>query len=82
MLDKYDSYYWDMHRADLQLAMFERAKSLGIRFKFGTLVETVDLAIPQLTTDKGEKITGDLVIAADGEQKGLLPSLGWPGANM
>ena len=67
MLSKYKSPYWDMHRADLQLAMFERAKSLGIRFEFGTTVTDVDLAIPQLTTDKGDKITGDLVIAADGE---------------
>ncbi|CAH0024576.1 unnamed protein product [Clonostachys rhizophaga] len=66
MLDKYNSHYWDMHRADLQLAMFERAKSLGVRFKFGTLVRDVDLSIPQLTTDRDEKITGDLVIAADG----------------
>ena len=67
MLNKYKSPYWDMHRADLQLAMFERAKSLGIRFEFGTMVTDVDPAIPQLTTDKGDKITGDLVIAADGE---------------
>ncbi|KAH7160423.1 hypothetical protein B0J13DRAFT_494036 [Dactylonectria estremocensis] len=66
MLEKYGSYYWDMHRADLQLAMFDQAKSLGVRFQFGTLVANVDPAIPQLTTDKGEKITGDLVIAADG----------------
>ncbi|KAH7237940.1 hypothetical protein B0J15DRAFT_516523 [Fusarium solani] len=66
MLDKYRSPYWDMHRADLQLAMFERAKRLGVRFQFGTLVKDVDLSIPQLTTDKGDKITGDLVIAADG----------------
>ncbi|KAM6506710.1 hypothetical protein FSOLCH5_013685 [Fusarium solani] len=66
MLDKYQSPYWDMHRADLQLAMFERAKSLGIRFQFGTPVKDVDLSIPQLITDKGDKITGDLVIAADG----------------
>lgn len=67
MLEKYGSYYWDMHRADLQLAMFERAKNLGVRFQFGTLVTDVNSKIPQLTTDKGEKITGDLVIAADGE---------------
>jgi salicylate hydroxylase len=67
MLGKYKSPYWDMHRADLQLAMFERAKSLGIRFEFGTQVTDVNLAIPQLTTEKGDKITGDLVIAADGE---------------
>ncbi|KAM6529338.1 hypothetical protein FALCPG4_007477 [Fusarium falciforme] len=66
MLDKYRSPYWDMHRADLQLAMFERAKSLGVRFQFGTLVKDVDLSIPQLITDKGDKLTGDLVIAADG----------------
>ena len=63
----YGSYYWDMHRADLQLALFDRAESLGVRFRFGTLVTDVDPSIPQLITDKGERITGDLVIAADGE---------------
>ncbi|KAG5761246.1 hypothetical protein H9Q72_010647 [Fusarium xylarioides] len=66
MLSKYKSPYWDMHRADLQLAMFEQAKSLRIRFEFGITVTNLDIAILQLTTDKGDKIIGDLVIAADG----------------
>ncbi|KEZ45376.1 hypothetical protein SAPIO_CDS2207 [Scedosporium apiospermum] len=66
MLAMYGSYYWDMHRADLQLALFDRVESLGVRFQFGTLVTDVDPSIPQLITDKGERITGDLVIAADG----------------
>lgn len=67
MFQRYGSFYWDMHRADLQLAMFERAKHLGVRFQFGTLVRDVNAKIPQLITDKGEEITGDLIIAADGE---------------
>jgi len=66
MLDKYRSPYWDMHRADLQLTMYERAKTLGVRFQFGTLVKDVDLNIPMLTTEGGQMITGDLVLAADG----------------
>lgn len=74
MLEKYGSHYWDMHRADLQLAIFDQAKSLGVRFQFGILVTDVDPTIPQLTTDKGEKITGDLVIAADGKRASPLAS--------
>lgn len=66
MLDKFGSYYWDMHRADLQLAMFEQAKSLGVRFQFGTPVTDIRPEIPELTTDKGDFITGDLIVAADG----------------
>lgn len=67
MLDKFGSYYWDMHRADLQLAMYERAKALGVQFQFGVLITEVNPSIPELISDKGEKFTGDLIIAADGE---------------
>lgn len=74
MLDKYRSPYWDMHRADLQLTMYERAKTLGVRFQFGTLVKDVDLNIPMLTTEGGQMITGDLVLAADGGTLSTLPS--------
>ncbi|KAH6685501.1 hypothetical protein F5X68DRAFT_154692 [Plectosphaerella plurivora] len=66
MFKKFGSYYWDMHRADLQLAMFEQAKILGVRFHFGTLVTDIRPEIPELTTDKGDIITGDLIVAADG----------------
>ncbi|KAJ6026877.1 hypothetical protein N7460_011694 [Penicillium canescens] len=66
MFDKFGSYYWDMHRADLQLAMYERAVSLGIRFQFGVLITEINGYLPELTSDKGESFTGDLVIAADG----------------
>ncbi|KAJ5182109.1 hypothetical protein N7449_012256 [Penicillium cf. viridicatum] len=66
MLDKFGSYYWDMHRADLQLAMYERAKALGVQFQFGVLITEVNPSIPELISDKGEKFTGDLIIAADG----------------
>lgn len=68
MLDKFGSYYWDMHRADLQLAMYEQAKSLGVRFRFGTFVTDIRPAIPELVTDAGDAITGDLIVAADGKR--------------
>ncbi|KAJ5904880.1 uncharacterized protein N7473_001796, partial [Penicillium subrubescens] len=67
MLEKFGSYYWDMHRADLQLAMYERAKALGVRFQFGVLITDVNPSLPELISDKGERFTGDLIIAADGE---------------
>ncbi|PGH13603.1 hypothetical protein AJ79_03596 [Helicocarpus griseus UAMH5409] len=66
MLDKYGSFYWDIHRADLQIAMFERAKGLGVRFQFGTTVMEVISKTAEIVTDKKEIIGGDLVVAADG----------------
>lgn len=74
MRGKYGACYWDMHRADLQLAMFDRAESLGVRFRFGTTVTDVDTSVPQVTTDKGDLIRGDLVIAADGKNVPLSQS--------
>ncbi|KAB5540244.1 hypothetical protein GE09DRAFT_252781 [Coniochaeta sp. 2T2.1] len=66
MLDKYQGNFWDIHRADLQTAMYERARELGAEFRFGVLVEGHDFSLPEVTLSSGEKIGGDLIIAADG----------------
>jgi salicylate hydroxylase len=67
MLAKYKSPFWDMHRADLQIALFERAKDLGVNFKLGALVNAIDLKAPSVTLASGELIQGDLIVAANGK---------------
>ena len=75
MLAKYKSPFWDMHRADLQIALFERAEELGVNFRLGALVTKLDLETPSVTLVSGDRIEGDLVVAADGKNKSsnLLP---------
>lgn len=67
MLAKYDANYWDLHRADLQITLYERAMSLGVVFEFGTLVTEHNFETCELTCADGKKVKGDLIIAADGE---------------
>lgn len=67
MVSKYGAPFWDMHRADLQLAMFERAQELGIGFRFGATVTDYDFEGATVSLSNGDEVSGDLVIAADGE---------------
>lgn len=55
-----------MHRVDVQLALHERAKQLGVQFKFGERVESIDLERTEVTTQSGFKARADLIVAADG----------------
>ncbi|RVX74753.1 hypothetical protein B0A52_01030 [Exophiala mesophila] len=66
MLSKYGSPFCDIHRADLQLAMFERAKELGVQFMFNATVSQYDFESPSVTLLDGTRIEGDLIVAADG----------------
>ncbi|KAB5518850.1 hypothetical protein GE09DRAFT_505178 [Coniochaeta sp. 2T2.1] len=58
----------DLHRVDLQQALYARAKELGVEFRLGSKVRSVDwqAARPSITLETGERVEGDLVIAADG----------------
>lgn len=67
MISKYGAPFWDMHRADLQLAMFERAQELGVRFRFGATVTDYDFEGATVSLSNDDEVSGDLVIAADGE---------------
>lgn len=67
MIRKYGAPYWDMHRADLQLAMYERAEELGVKFRFGATVIAYDFEASNVSLENGDKVSGDLIIAADGE---------------
>lgn len=67
---RYDNApFVDLHRVDLQQALYARAKELGVKFRLGCRVKSADTNSPgqpsvTLTTD--EIITADLIIAADG----------------
>lgn len=71
---KYGAPFLDMHRVDLQLALLSRAKELGVQFRLGEQVESIDFARTEVTTKagngsgngKGKKAAGDLIVAADG----------------
>ena len=60
------SDFWDMHRADLQLAMYERAKEIGVEFEFGAIVTRHEFEDPAVILADGRYMEGDLIIAADG----------------
>ncbi|KAL6399164.1 FAD binding domain-containing protein [Ilyonectria robusta] len=66
MRAKYGAPFIDIHRVDLQMSMFDRAKDLGVKFYFGEKVENIDFSIPQITTKSGVTAKADLIIAADG----------------
>jgi salicylate hydroxylase len=63
---KYGAPFVDLHRVDLQRALYDRAQELGVRFHLDERVENVDPAGPSVTTKLGHKYHADLVVGADG----------------
>jgi len=63
---KYQAPFIDLHRVDLQLSLYERAKELGVQFQLGQKVDNINFDIPELTTQSGVKARADLIVAADG----------------
>lgn len=68
MRERYGAPFVDMHRVDLQRALYERTRTLGVQFRLGEKVVdlTLDVARPEITTQTGARIVGDLIVAADG----------------
>jgi salicylate hydroxylase len=66
MRDEYGHPFVDLHRVDLQLALYERAKGLGVKFVLGQRVEHVDFDGPYIKTGSGLVLDADLIVAADG----------------
>jgi len=58
--------YYVIHRAHFHTAMHKLALSLGVEVVVNSKVEDYDAETPSLTLENGEKITGDLLVAADG----------------
>jgi flavin-dependent dehydrogenase len=67
MKEKFGGPFWDTHRADLQMALYEKAQELGVEFRFGAKVTTYDFSKPTATLATGKTLEGDLIVAADGK---------------
>ncbi|KAJ5492974.1 FAD-dependent monooxygenase OpS4 [Penicillium diatomitis] len=63
---KYNAPFIDLHRVDLQQALFERAQELGVTFHLGERIARVDFETTTVCSEKGHQFTGDLIVAADG----------------
>lgn len=63
---KYGAPFLDLHRVDLQSALYERAVSLGVIFHLGEKVTAIDFSGPKVTTESGSTYCSDLIVAADG----------------
>lgn len=63
---KYQAPFLDMHRVDLQLSLYERARQLGVQFRLGEKVDVIDVDAAEFTTESGHKAKADIIIAADG----------------
>lgn len=64
--EKYTAPFVDLHRVDLQQALFARAKQLGVTFHLNERVERIDFNTTTVHAASGNTYTGDLIIAADG----------------
>lgn len=63
---KYHSPFLDMHRVDLQLSLYQRAKQLGVQFCLGERVDDIDIEAAEITTKSGHRAKADIIVAADG----------------
>ncbi|KAF7719711.1 Aromatic-ring hydroxylase-like protein [Penicillium ucsense] len=63
---KYNAPFIDLHRVDLQQALFERAQELGVTFHLGERIALVDFETTTVYSETGHQFTGDLIVAADG----------------
>lgn len=63
---KYGAPFVDMHRVDLQQCLYSKAIELGVDVRLGARVGRVDCDAAEVYLESGEKVVGDLVVAADG----------------
>jgi salicylate hydroxylase len=66
MRKKYGAPFVDMHRVDLQKSLHTKAVELGVNVRLGARVSKVDCNAAEICLESGEKVVGDLVVAADG----------------
>lgn len=66
MRKRYAAPFADIHRVDLQQALYQRARDLGVRFELGQRVDAIDFEAAEVTSAMGMKVSADLVVAADG----------------
>ena len=63
---KYQAPFIDLHRVDLQQALFARAQDLGVKFHLNERVDRLDFGSTTVHTLSGKTYRGDLIVAADG----------------
>ncbi|KAJ5566161.1 FAD/NAD(P)-binding domain-containing protein [Penicillium sp. DV-2018c] len=63
---KYHFPFVDLHRGDLQQALFTRARELGVVFHFGQRVERIGFEDTVVYTAAGGRYSGDMIVGADG----------------
>ncbi|KAI0596333.1 FAD binding domain-containing protein [Biscogniauxia sp. FL1348] len=77
MRRRYGAPFLDLHRVDLHAALYARARALGVAFRLGETVTSIDFdkpevvcvspaAAPSTTTTETRRARADLVVAADG----------------
>lgn len=66
MRKKYGEPFWDLHRVDVQLAMVQRARELGVEVRLAAKVVDIDFSRPSATLADGECLHADLLVGADG----------------
>ncbi|KAI1780185.1 FAD/NAD(P)-binding domain-containing protein [Hypoxylon cercidicola] len=64
--EKYGAPFIEPHRIDFQKALYTRAEELGVNFKFGMRISSVNFDTGEIRTESGERSRGDLIVAADG----------------
>lgn len=64
--EKYTAPFVDLHRVDLQKALFARAQDLGVEFIFGERIERIDFDATTVHAVSGSHYSGDLIVGADG----------------
>ncbi|TGJ85735.1 hypothetical protein E0Z10_g3033 [Xylaria hypoxylon] len=63
---RYGSPLWTMHRVDLQNALVERARELGVEILYSSRVDDINMTRPGVRTEDGQMHNGDLVVLAEG----------------
>ncbi|KAL7622420.1 hypothetical protein AAE478_007925 [Parahypoxylon ruwenzoriense] len=66
ILGRYGAPFWDIHRADLQVAMVRRAQSVGVDIRLDADVVDVNFEYAAVTTQDGQTVQGDLILGSDG----------------
>ncbi len=80
-LTRHGRPYWQMHRADLLAVLANGAREAGVELRLGAVVEAVNQCDGVVTTSVGgDRITADLLIAADGVRSGIRGRLFGGGA--